>query len=101
MTSDGKCLSYGGGDSASELGYSWQNTHIGLRASPLPASVIKNIRSLAYQFIWDGRKGILCSHMILARSEEGLEVKDLPIITRSANVKRAARFRNEDQSILT
>lgn len=41
---------------------------------PLPASIIKKIKKLTYQFIWDGRKGIPWSQMILPKAEKGLGV---------------------------
>lgn len=64
------------------------------QGTTLPETVMVKMRKLAYKFIWDRRKGIPWAQMILG-------VRDLPIITRSSYVKRAFKFWDTSNSILT
>lgn len=57
----------------------------------LPISSVHNkIRRLAYQFIWDGRKGIPRNKMLLFKKEGGLGVRNLHTIVLATPIKKAA-----------
>ena len=95
----GKCLSYGGRIQLVNWIIARKYTYWA-QGMAIPDSVAKKVRRLAYRFIWDGRKGIPWAQMILPKSEGGLGVRDLPIITTATNIKRASKYWDKSDSIL-
>lgn len=55
---------------------------------------------MAYQFIWDGRKGIHWFQMIPPKNEGGLGERDLPMITTVVPIKKGTIFLEKSEYIL-
>lgn len=60
----------------------------------------KKLRKMAYQFIWDGRKGIHWFQMIPPKNEGGLGERDLPMITTVVPIKKGTIFLEKSEYIL-
>lgn len=56
---------------------------------------------MAYQFIWDGRKGILWSLMVLPKNEGGLGVRNLEKVAEAIPIKNEGNFWTIHTSILS
>jgi len=92
----GRCLSYVGRTQLvnwmilGKFQY-WANGSI------LPCTFIKKIQSLAYNFIWDGRRCSSWEKMALPKKKGGIRVKDFFATNVTALVKRAKKFWNDEK----
>lgn len=84
---NGKCLSYGERIQLVKWIIVGKYTYWAQGIS-LPSSIHKKVQKLAYQFIWDGRKGIPWDLMVLPKDEGGLGIRNLQTLARAAPIKK-------------